>query len=198
MGKSSSHRSSADISDALGELPRLELGNADELISQLAGDEIERLVNSDDNLTPITDADLALAAPAREEKPSVDDLAAQLDQVFEEIRTRAPSPPPVRIDLSEPEPITLPEPVLAMRRYDEPESREMRGGIDADELAGRKSLLDPIDDPPPAVIRWMAWLNAPVTQLSAGPRMLVSVASLISFGGSVAALVYVLMLRRSL
>jgi hypothetical protein len=198
MGTPPSHKPSVDFPHSLQDTPQLELGNADELISQLAGDEIDRLISSDDNLTPLSETDFALSAPPRHEKPSVDELAAQLDQVFEEIRTRAPSPPPVKIDLSAPEPMTLPEPVLAMRRYDEPDEREMRGGSDPGELAGRRSLLDPIEETPPAAVRLLAWLNAPVMQLSRGPRLFVSALSLASFVGSVAALIYVLMLRRNI
>jgi hypothetical protein len=198
MGKPSSPKASVNLPDSMHDTPQLELGNADELISQLAGDEIDRLISSDDNLTPLSESDLALSAPPRAEKPSVDELAAQLDQVFEEIRTRAPSPPPVKIDLSQPEPITLPEPVLAMRRYDEPDEREMRGGGDPGELAGRRSLLAPIEETPPAAVRMLAWINAPVMQLSRGPRVFVSAVSLVSFVGSVAALVYVLLLRRGI
>jgi hypothetical protein len=184
-----SGNSSLDFHDPLHDTPQLELGNADELISQLAGDDIDRLISSDDNLTPLTESDLALNPV---EKPSVEELAARLDQVFQDIRNRAPSPPPVRIDLTAPEPMTLPEPVLAMRRFEEAEAREAR------ELEHRRSLLDPIEDTPPAVIRCLAWLNAPVAQLARGPRVLVSAVSLVSFVGSVAALAYVLMLRRGI
>src|SRR5688500_16446926 len=155
MGTPSSN-SSVDFPDPLHDTPELELGNADELISQLAGDDIDRLISSDDNLTPLTESDLALTPPV---KPTVEELAARLDQVFQEISNRAPSPPPVRIDLSAPEPMMLPEPVLAMRRFEEAaEAREER------ELEHRRSLLDPIEETPPAVIRWLAWLNAPVAQ----------------------------------
>jgi hypothetical protein len=178
-----------DFPDTLNKAPRLELGNADELISRLAGDEVERLISSDDNIVPLTESELAVRGP---EKPSVEELAAQLDEVFEQIRVGAPAPPPVRIDLSEPEPMTLPEPVLAMRRYDEADAQEPR------ELEYRRSLLEPIDDPPPALFRALAWLNAPVMRLAPGSRVLVSAVSLLSFAGSLGALIYVLMLRRGI
>ena len=195
MGKKPGN-SPLDLSDPLNrshDAPQLDLGNADELISQLAGEEIDRLIHSDDDLTPVTDRELELMPTTREAalaaRPPVEELAAQLDQVFDDIRRRAPEPPPVRIDMTTPEPITLPEPVLAMRRMDEVEARE---------LEHRRSLLDPIEETPSRIVRWLSWLNAPVQQLSRGPRMAVSVVSLLSFAGSLAALFYVLMLRRGI
>src|SRR5687767_9937158 len=59
MGTPSSN-SSVDFPDPLHNTPELELGNADALFSQLAGDDIDRLISSDDILTPLTESDLAL------------------------------------------------------------------------------------------------------------------------------------------
>ena len=181
-----------DFPDPLHDPPELDLGNADDLISQLAGEEVDRLMNSDDELRPVTDEELEVRTIARSKptQPTVEELTAQLDQVFDDIARREPTPPPVRIDLSAPAPITLPEPVLAMRRFDEPEARN--------DIEPRRSLLDPIEEKPAAIIRGLMWLNAPVQQLSRGPRIAVSVVSLLSFAGSLAALIYVLMLRRGI
>ena len=177
--------------DPLDIAPQLSLDNADELISQLAGDDIDRLIGPDEHWQPqATPREPALPLTAAPEVASVEDLAAELDQVFEQIRTQQLPPPPPQIDTSEPEPITLPEPVLAMRKYDE---------VDPHEKASRRSLLDPLEEAPlPMILRPMAWINAPVAQLTGKSRLAVSLVSVISFVGSVAAFVYVMMLRRGL
>ena len=94
-----------------------------------------------------------------------------------------------RVDIGAP--IADPEPVLVMRRRDEV--------IDQNDPTGepRNTLIAPLEeDPLPPVLRPLAWLNAPVLDLSAGARFAVSIVSLLSFVGSVAALTYVLMLRQ--
>ena len=42
----------------------------------------------------------------------------------------------------------------------------------------------------------LAWLNAPVAELSSGARFAVSVVSIVTFLFSISALIYVLMLRQ--
>ena len=184
MAKSSHH-----VLDPFDNAPQLPLGNADEIISQLAGEDIDRLIGPDEQWQP-DDSPRAASSNTSHASESVEHLTAQLDEVFEQIRRQDLSPPAPIIDSSEPEPITLPEPVLAMRRTDEAE---------ANEIESRRSLLGPLESPPmPMVLRPVAWLNAPVAQLPGGAKLAVSVVSLVSLIGSVAALVYVLMLRQSL
>jgi hypothetical protein len=172
--------------------PQLSLDNADDLISQLAGEEIDRLIGPDEQWQPRAPSrePIAISRPVASEQKPVEDLAAELDQLFDEIRTQQAPPPRPEIDTSDPEPITLPEPVLAMRKFEE---------IDDRDLVGRRSLLDPIEDPPlPKVLRPLAWLNAPVAQLQGKSRLAINAVSLLSFVGSVAAFVYVLILRKNL
>lgn len=180
------------LNDPLHNAPQLSLGNADDLISQLAGEEIDRLIGPDAPWQPQSAPELDFephTAP-KAAAPSVDQLTAELDEVFERIRRDEPVQPPPQIDTSEPEPITLPEPVLAMRRFDEPIGPEVEP---------RRSLIQPLEQPPlPAILKPIAWLNAPVAQLQGRSRFAVNVVSLLSFAGSVAAFVYVIMLRRGL
>ncbi len=185
MAKSSSH-----LLDSFDNTPQLPLGNAEELISQLAGDEIDRLIGPGEQWQPHTAP--RAASPAKpDDAESVEQLTAQLDEVFEQIRRQELTPPPPVLDMTEPEPITLPEPVLAMRRMDEAEAKE---------IESRRSLLESRSKRPPLprILRPIAWLNGPVAQLSGRTKLAVSFVSLISLIGSVAALVYVLVIRQGI
>lgn len=209
-------RPSADFPDPMnasnhGDDDELALGNPDELISQLAGDDIARMLAPDANWQPEPPPPVrepaVFALPAKSPAPSerpVEELTAQLDRIFEEVRRNKASASqaamtPIadeeleesvhRIDIGAP--IADPEPVLVMRRRDEV--------IDQNDPTGepRNTLIAPLEeDPLPPALRPLAWLNAPVLDLSAGGRLAVSIVSLLSFVGSVAALTYVLMLRQ--
>jgi hypothetical protein len=93
----------SDFPDPLDRPADLPLGNPDDLISQLAGEEIARLLAPDANWQPEPQPPAGVAAAgAAELKPSppranetpVEELAAQLDQLFEEIRQATPPVPP--------------------------------------------------------------------------------------------------------
>jgi hypothetical protein len=183
-------KSALDFPDPLDNTPKLSLDNADELISQLAGDDIDRLIHPSEHWQPQETPRDVVHIPATKKAASPEDLAAELDDVFERIRKQELTPPAPTIDTSEPEPITLPEPVLAMRRFDEPE---------ATDIEPRRTLIQPLEEPPlPAVLRPLAWINAPVAQLSGKSRWAVNLVSVVSFVGSIAAFVYVLVLRRGM
>ncbi len=209
-------RPSADFPDPMnasnhGDDDELAPGKHDELISQLAGDDIARMLAPDANWQPEPSPlrePVVLAPVAKPPPPAqrpVEELTAQLDRIFEEVRRNKASASqaamtPIAdeeleesvhcVDVSAP-PVD-PEPVLVMRRRDEV--------IEQNDPSGepRNTLIAPLEeDPLPPLLRPLAWLNAPVLDLSAGARLAVSIVSLLSFVGSVSALVYVLMLRQS-
>ena len=170
------------LPDPLDSDPNETHGDPDELISQLAGDEIDRLLGPD---APRWEpADIAptpspLAVKPKREAAPVEELAAQLDRVFEEIRQQRNAADPID-----------PEPVLVMRRRDEPEAEETP-------VEPRHTLIAPLEeDPLPPMLKPLAWLNAPVAELSSGARLAVSVISILTFLFSISALAYVLMLRQ--
>ncbi|HYO09704.1 MAG TPA: hypothetical protein VER17_12090 [Tepidisphaeraceae bacterium] len=202
--------SPADLPDPLDRSDDLSLDNTnpDDLISQLAGEEIARLLAPDANWQPaeVPHAPAATSSsssaalkpsPRRDAETPVEELAAQLDQLFEEIRQGKPvDPPPPRESpfdnpLPEPQPLfELAEPVLVMRRRPDDIEESVR-----DEP--RQTLIAPLEeDPLPPVLRSLAWLNAPVIDAGVKVRMGVSVLSLVAFAGSLSALAYVLVLRQ--
>ena len=174
------HAAHAGLPDPLDSDPNETHGDPDELISQLAGDEIDRLLGPD---TPgwqpaaIAPSRALARKPASSAGPPVEQLAAQLDRVFEKIRQKP--------QLDE---INDPEPVLVMRRHGEAEN----------DASGepRNTLIAPLEeDPLPALLKPLAWLNTPVIDASRGTRIAVSIVSILTFLFSLGALAYVLMLR---
>src|SRR4051812_4930389 len=83
-----------DLPDPLDNAPKLPLDNADELISRLAGEDIDRLLGPDAPWEPQAPPASDPLPPKLDETP-VEELAAQLDQVFEEIRLKELSSPPL-------------------------------------------------------------------------------------------------------
>src|SRR5437764_3078093 len=104
---SPAHPPHADLPDPMDD-PNQTHGDPDELISQLAGDEIDRLLGPDTpGWQPAEVAPSPPAVLARSAAP-VEQLAAQLDRVFDEIRQQRQMDIPADA-----------EPVLVMRRRDD-------------------------------------------------------------------------------
>ena len=171
-----------DPFDAFGDTPGDTLpadrNDTEELISRLAGDDVERLMGG----RPV-----ARAGPVQE-------LTSQLDNFFEELRQRQTESIQA---LARQEQGGQGGPIV-----NEAERQALVGDFEMDEPSGVQTLsphrmfLDP--DPAPAwYARPLHWCGGMIESLSPGARILVNLTAILSFLGACAVLVYVLILRQA-
>ena len=196
-------------------------GTEEDLLSQLVGDDIDRMLSADD--LPITG------------RGAVDELKSQLGTFFQELHKReqmkpaAPRPtaakrPPSAAssssrrapELARPQP--EPSPAVPLEEQLEISRDEMQAlrpddvfGDDLDDTATDQPAHDvePSDGPRPAhavlaavmpeepeplYLKPLNWLSDPIASLSGGARAAVSVTAVMSFLGACAAMAYVLVL----
>lgn len=174
----------SEMPDPLNDSLHLPLDNVEELLSRLADQEINRMIGPNGtryDLDPIQ-LEPVPEPPIASRATPVQEVTAQLDNFFDALRTRdSDAPPPESQELYAPP--TAPAPIPTEHF--------------ASEDGSRRALIAPIDEPPLSFyLRLLAWLNGPVLDMSPRARVGVSVVSILSFIGSVSALVYVLTLRQ--
>jgi hypothetical protein len=181
-----------DFPDPLDSSDEAEVGDGEDLLSQLAGDEVDRMMSSD-SLEPIS-SDEAAGRAAR--LNPVQELTSQLDTFFEELRHRQEEAAAVVDQIPEANPIEINEQERAA--LDAGGDEELAGDIAAPEqpetpkdliahYESKKStplLLRPFD-------RGGAWIEG----LSPLIRATVNLLVVVTFLAACAALAYVLMLR---
>jgi hypothetical protein len=146
--------------------------NDDEFLSQLAGQEIERLLAEVDN-----QIDAALAAEA----------AAQ----------NAPTAPALALR-KYPEPLTRPAlPDVVEGQAQEPKSSFIWDDPQEPPLAARADMFGAFaaEAPLPAYLRPLEWLNAPFEGISGTALGVIGKLAIVSFIAAVGAFVYVMMIR---
>ena len=150
---------------------------SDDLISRLAGDDVERLMGG---------------RPARVGAGPVQELTSQLDNFFEELRQR------------QTETIqALARQEQGGLIINDAERQALVGDLDMDEasdiettLAAHAGFVDP--DPHPAwYARPIEWCGAMMESLSTPARITVNIVAVLSFLAACAALIYVIILRQA-
>jgi hypothetical protein len=177
----------ADLPDPLENRPEPAQGN-DELLAQLAGDEIDRLLADDGDSPdakfssgrPMDDPEAAPPVPA---DGDVGNFLHNLNQGHRPPTPAAPAPLPSD-SVESPLPAETPETDAAERAA--LDIHVLNDAIDA----------DPATRPPPLILRPLIWLNAPLDFLPPGIRAGVGKVALITCFNAVAILAYVLLLRR--
>ena len=170
-------------------------GDADALISRLAGDAVERMLSSD-SLEPIAPEMRSEATPASRLNP-VQELTSQLDTFFDELRQRQEEAAAVVDAIPEANPLEINE-----------QERVALDSLDENGEQPVESTEPPAPPPPRDLIaqyeskKSTPWLLRPLDRggavvegMSPLVRGLVNISVVVSFLAACAALVYVLILR---
>jgi len=164
-----------DLPDPLENAEDQPLGDGEDLLSQLAGDAVNRMMAD-----PVAEAPGIVLNPVQE-------LTSQLDTFFEELRQRQDQAVAVVDAIPEAEPI----------RIDEQERAALDAPADSQDTASPHALFDPVEPHGPA--NWTGRLadrvSAPIESLSPASRALISATAIVSFLAACAALTYVLIVR---
>jgi hypothetical protein len=175
----------ADLPDPLAELDTATAAEADALLQQLAGDEVDRLLAMPPSTPLVSPVQEASAAPA----PAIDLAPATLPD--------APSPPePVRPadpDEAALEAATTSGSSAAAHDSSEAVAAELTAAL-------QKSAAheyEPIEaaKPVPALLKPLVWLNAPLAGLSDSSREAIGTIAVVTAMNAAAVLVYVLFFR---
>ena len=174
-----------DLPDPLESAENAPAGDGEDLLSQLAGDAVNRMMG-DENAGAG-----AFATPKPLLNP-VQELTSQLDTFFEELRQRQAEAAAVVDSIPEANPIAINDQERAA--LDAPELDDSA----APEPAPPRDLIAQYESkkPTPLLLRPFDRGGAVVERLSPFARFLVSATALLSFLAAAAALVYVLILRQ--
>ncbi len=172
-----------DLPDPINSPDSLPQNGADDLLTQLAGDQINRML-SDSDAQPRDGSDTV-------PPPVVVTVAEQLNSFFDEIEK---GPPPA------PEPSVLPaledeveENLVTRHEYFEltaPHSEMV-------DLIPINAELDESDRSNSAFVRMLEWLNAPLKAMPNWVRTLVGVLGIVLMLGAISVIGYVVILRVS-
>lgn len=178
-----------ELPDPLGPPGRDPLnGSEEDLLSQMAGDEVDRLLSADD-LVPLLG------------HGAVQEMKSQIGEFFDQLhqRQRPAGPVPLAAELLEPHEVPPREDTQTI----EDQSNALRAadvfGPEDDELTESSSALlgSAVEQAPePFYLAPLNWLSDPIASLSAGGRALISTMAIMSFLSACAALAYVLILTR--
>lgn len=205
---------------ALGSAP-----SADDLLAQLAGDEIDRLLAEADVEHPAEPEasaaghsppePVAEAEPAPAPAAAQPQIEAQLDDLFKELsqhdagqpaasaeRAEAPAPPTPASDATPTPPKMAasveqappPAPQATAPVEVETSSQERAELADVESVAVATDAAED-DDPLPAYLRPLEWLNAPLQSLPDAIRSAIGKVALITLFNALAILIYVLLFR---
>jgi hypothetical protein len=209
------HLQPADLPDPLGDSRDVPMASADDLLSEIVGDDVERLMSGE--FDPIV-------TPGHR---AVEQLQHQIGKFLDEVRQREQPvvPAPRSIPAPAPAPAAAPaaaSPSVALSlrdtQFDEDVSspledlvgptREQLVGLHSGEYesldvaaargpAESRALLAPVDESAneSALLQPLNWMSDPIAHMSARSRVTVSMLAVLSFFGSCAALGYVLLLR---
>jgi hypothetical protein len=200
-------------------------GTEEDLLSQLVGDDIDRMLSADD--LPLTG------------RGAVQELTSQLGTFFQELHKREQTKPPAPAapkkrpasaasssasrrppELARPQP----EPSAAVPLEEQLEiSHDEMQALRPDDVFGDDSTGDDIageighdvepadgprpahavlaavvpEEPEPLYLKPLNWISDPIASLSGGARALVNVTAVLSFVGACAAMAYVLVLTHA-
>jgi len=170
-----------DLPDPLDSDQGQPAGDNEDLLSQLAGDAVNRMMDGGPpDPAPADPADAARLNPVQE-------LTSQLDTFFEELRQRQAEAAAVVDAIPEANPIII----------DSEERAALEAADESDGVAPppRRDLLD-THKPVPAITRPLHWCGGLIESLAPAARGVINVTAILSFLAACAALAYVLMLRR--
>jgi hypothetical protein len=181
-----------DLPDPLDSSDDSPIGNSEDLLSQLAGDAVVRMLSSD-SFEPIADEEPPELAPLMN---PVQELTSQLDTFFEELRQRQAEAAAVVDAIPEANPLSINEEERAA--LDAPTT-----GLDdestttASEPSTPKDLIAQYETkkPTPLLLRPFDRGGAVIESLSPLMRGMVNVIVVAGFLAACAALTYVLILR---
>lgn len=189
-------RSAVDLPDPLDSSQDTSLGNGEDLLSQLAGDAVARMLSSD-SLEPIDaePGEISTAPPPPPLNP-VQELTSQLDTFFEELRQRQVEAVAVVDAIPEANPLEINDQERAA--LDAPQATDQGPPpLPSTEPATPKDLIAQYESkkPTPWLMRPLDRGAAVVESMSPLMRGIVNMAVVASFLAALAALAYVLILR---
>jgi hypothetical protein len=171
--------SPVDLPDPLETSDDLTAGSTEDLLSQLAGDQIDRLMSGQPRR----------AIDPDQSSGPVEQLTNQLDNFFEELLQR------------EGQPVEAPAPRLQQleEQDDLSPTQEELDSLHGIAFAPPRALFPPRPEPAPepAYLRPLNWLSDPIESLPTGARWAVGIAAIVCFLAGCGALAYVLMLRQT-
>jgi len=204
-----------DLPDPLENPPTAPNNSADDLLSQLAGDEIDRMladsdVSADDLSTenipktalPPMEIPAAPAAPVNDVNDEIDGLFNQLTSA----EVAAPAAKPAR-----PAPVAEPAPVPAMAppakapktleeemAMDQALSAKSLNSPTAPTIHGESNALAdlPAEAELPVIFKPLAWLSAPLDTLPEGVREAMGKVAILTLINAMAVLGYVIFVRK--
>ena len=184
-------------------------GSADDLLAQLAGDEIDRLLAEaaapQAQAIETVEQELAVAeqaaAPAAEDTaaPAAEagvDLQAQLDDLFGKLTSDdapAPEPAPTAAEAQAP----TAEPESPAEVESSPQERAALAAADAPELQADEPADDAEPEQLPIYLRPLAWLNAPLAGTSDGVRDAIGKVAILTLINAIGILLYVILFRKA-
>lgn len=189
-----------DLPDPLNPSLPPTIARTDDLLSQLAGDEIDRLLKAADvESIPVQ------AGPATPD-PTQLNISAQLDNLFTQLDLLQDSTslPPDQMQM-EPGEFNSSSAVYASDEVNEPEDqsldaaeRDLLNSISIPNDPARADRAQPTivaDSALPFYLRPLEWINAPFAAWSERSRQIMGRIAIITLGFSIAILVYVLIFR---
>ncbi|MEA2734508.1 MAG: hypothetical protein QOE14_959 [Humisphaera sp.] len=203
--KPAKHLHADDLPDPLGESHDIPMASADDLLSEIVDDDVERLMSGEYD-------------PVHPAGKAVERLQQQIGSFLDEIRERerkTPPPPPTPKLPPTPQPHARARTVekLLLREEEIAPSLDDLVGPTREELVGlhsgefeptaargpaeSRALLAPVDEAAdePIYLKPLDWMSAPIARMSGRTRIAVSMFAVMSFLAGCAALGYVLMLR---
>ena len=204
-------KAALDLPDPLQAPPEGAKTSTDELLAQLAGDEIDRLLAEvDSGQPPVSRAPFHVGPPVGPEKELKADAAAPAPPAAAEL----PKPGPVEMDVA----AEMDALFSAATAKDEAAAAEAKAAVAAaaaeaeaeTTAAERDGLKAPVtlapaqqpaaaaddDAPLPIYLRPLEWLNAPLALLPESVRDIVGKFAIVTLLNAAAILVYVLVVRR--
>jgi hypothetical protein len=173
--------------DALAPGP---MASADDLLAQLAGEEIDRLLNEPDEQTAPSPAPApaAQAEPVLQADPAPVEPAASIDDVLKAVEKS----PVAEIPQASVEPLPdMSNPAVVLESQPEDST-----AAEMQQLLDDKSITDASDDRLPIYVRALMMLNSPLAAMPNPIREAVGKVAILTLFNSVSVLLYVLLFRR--
>ena len=214
-------QATVDLPDPLETPPPATAGGTDDLLAQLAGDEIDRLLADADaapappprRFTPAAPSNLvsqdrtvqAAPAPLAASPDSDVELAAALNSLLSETEEKLPSAKPDAIASGNADSMHLAgsiEEISAAELAEAETSSRERDALHPDFPATEDAALDslPTDDSDdnslPFYLLPLEWINAPLANTSESVREAIGKIAILTLFNAAAVLIYVLFIRR--
>jgi hypothetical protein len=192
--------------DSLDESATTSIASADDLLAQLAGEEIDRLLAESEAERATADERAGGAAPVLAPGAQRVESGNQAVRLIESAGTSSSPAPPLALEVPTPrEPPAAPAaPAVVVPAFEEPHESTSDAHAAAERAAlseaaptpdDRENVLD-MAAPLPIYLRPLEWLNAPLASCPERLRETLGKVAIVTLVNAIAVLAYVLMFRR--